>query len=239
MQRVGASPGNSTQNGRVRVLVVDDDPAVRRSLATALGRDGYVVLAADGGTAALAEVAAASVDAIVLDVAMPEPNGLEVCRRIRARGDSTPILMLTARDLVDDRVAGLDAGADDYLVKPFALAELRARVRALLRRTAASAERLSYADLVLDLAAARVTRGGREVSLTRTEYLLLELFLRNPGRVLSHSQIFQAVWGYDFGLRSNNLWVYMGYLRTKLEAAGEPRILHTVRGLGYVLRDAP
>jgi two-component system, OmpR family, response regulator MprA len=225
--------------GSVRVLVVDDDSAVRRSLSVALGRDGYEVLAAEGGDAALAHLAAVSVDAIVLDVAMPEPNGLQVCRRLRARGDRTPILMLTARDLVDDRVAGLDAGADDYLIKPFALAELRARLRALLRRNAASTERLSYADLVLDLAAARVTRGGRGVSLTRTEYLLLELFLRNPGRVLSHSQIFQAVWGYDFGPRSNNLWVYMGYLRTKLEAAGEPRILHTVRGLGYVLRDAP
>ena len=223
----------------VRVLVVDDDSAVRRSLSTALGRDGYEVVAAEGGKAALAHLEAVNVDAIVLDVAMPEPNGLEVCRRLRARGDRTPILMLTARDLIDDRVAGLDAGADDYLVKPFALAELRARLRALLRRIAASEERLSYADVVLDLAAARVTRSGREVSLTRTEYLLLELFLRNPGRVLSHSQIFQAVWGYDFGLRSNNLWVYMGYLRGKLEAAGEPRILHTVRGLGYVLRDAP
>jgi two-component system, OmpR family, response regulator MprA len=223
----------------VRVLVVDDDAAVRQSLSTALGRDGYEVLAAEDGNAALARLAAASVDAIVLDVAMPEPNGLEVCRRLRARGDKTPILMLTARDLVDDRVAGLDAGADDYLAKPFALPELRARLRALLRRNAASAERLSYADLALDLAAARVTRGGREVALTRTEYLLLELFLRNPGRVLSHSQIFQAVWGYDFGLRSDNLWVYMGYLRAKLEAGGEPRILQTVRGLGYVLRDKP
>ena len=224
---------------RVRVLVVDDDSAVRRSLSTALGRDGYEVLAAEGGSAALAHLAAAGVDAIVLDVAMPEPNGLEVCRRLRSRGDRTPILMLTARDLVDDRVAGLDAGADDYLVKPFALAELRARLRALVRRNAAGGERLSYADLVLDLAAARVTRGGQEVFLTRTEYQLLELFLRNPGRVLSHSQIFQAVWGYDFGLRSNNLWVYMSYLRSKLEAGGKPRILHTVRGLGYVLRDAP
>jgi two-component system, OmpR family, response regulator MprA len=224
---------------RVRVLVVDDDAAVRQSLSTALGRDGYEVLAAEGGGAALAQMAATSVDAIVLDVAMREPNGLEVCRRLRSRGDRTPILMLTARDLVDDRVAGLDAGADDYLVKPFALAELRARLRALLRRNAASAELLRYADLVLDLAAARVTRGGREVVLTRTEYLLLELFLRHPGRVLSHSQIFQAVWGYDFGLRSGNLWVYMSYLRTKLEAAGEPRLLHTVRGLGYVLRDTP
>jgi two-component system response regulator MprA len=223
----------------VRVLVVDDDSAVRRSLSTALGRDGYEMLAAEGGSAALAYLAAAGVDAIVLDVAMPEPNGLEVCRRLRSRGDRTPILMLTVRDLVDDRVAGLDAGADDYLVKPFALAELRARLRALVRRNTASAERLGYGDLVLDLAAARVTRGGREVFLTRTEYQLLELFLRNPGRVLSHSQIFQAVWGYDFGLRSNNLWVYMSYLRTKLEAGGEPRILHTVRGLGYVLRDAP
>jgi len=223
----------------VRVLVVDDDAAVRQSLSTALGRDGYEVLAADGGEAALARIAATSFDAIVLDVAMREPNGLEVCRRLRSRGDRTPILMLTARDLIDDRVAGLDAGADDYLIKPFALAELRARLRALLRRNASGPDQLCHGDLVLDLAAARVTRGGREVSVTRTEYLLLELFLRNPGRVLSHSQIFQAVWGYDFGLRSNNLWVYMSYLRTKLEAAGEPRILHTVRGLGYVLRDAP
>ena len=225
--------------GRVRVLVVDDDSAVRRSLATALGRDGYEVLAVDGGSAALAHTAMASMDAIVLDVAMPEPNGLEVCRRLRSRGDRTPILMLTARDLVDDRVAGLDAGADDYLVKPFALAELRARLRALLRRNGTGAERLSYADVVLDLAAARVTRGEREISLTRTEYLLLELFLRNPGRVLSHASIYQAVWGYDFGPRSNNLWVYVSYLRAKLEAGGAPRIVHTVRGLGYVLRDAP
>jgi two-component system, OmpR family, response regulator MprA len=224
---------------RVRVLVVDDDAAVRQSLSTALVRDGYQVLAAEDGNAALANLNAASVDAIVLDVAMREPNGLEVCRRLRSRGDRTPILMLTARGLIDDRVAGLDAGADDYLVKPFALAELRARLRALLRRTAVSAEQLSYGDLVLDLAAARVTRGEREVPVTRTEYLLLELFLRNPGRVLGHSQIFTAVWGYDFGLRSDNLWVYMSYLRAKLEGAGEPRILHTVRGLGYVLRDAP
>jgi two-component system response regulator MprA len=223
--------------GCVRVLVVDDDAAVRRSLATALGRDGYEVLTVDDGSAALAHTATAGVDAIVLDVAMPEPSGLEVCRRLRSRGDRTPILMLTARDLVDDRVAGLDAGADDYLTKPFALAELRARLRALLRRHGATADRLGYADVVLDLAAARVTRGEREVSLTRTEYLLLELFLRNPGRVLSHASIYQAVWGYDFGPRSNNLWVYVSYLRAKLEAGGESRILHTVRGLGYVLRE--
>jgi two-component system response regulator MprA len=221
----------------VRVLVVDDDTAVRQSLVTALGRDGYDVVAADGGRSALAQVASEKVDAIVLDVAMPEPNGLEVCRQLRSRGDRTPILMLTARDLVDDRVAGLDAGADDYLTKPFALVELRARLRALLRRTRATAEQLSYGDLVLDLAGARARRGGREISLTRTEYMLLELFLRNPGRVLSQQSIFLAVWGYDFGNRSNNLWVYMSYLRTKLEAGGEPRILHTVRGLGYVLRD--
>lgn len=223
----------------MRVLVVDDDDAVRRSLATALARDGYDVVPVDGGNAALAHAAATGADAVVLDVAMPEPNGLEVCRRLRARGDHTPVLMLTARDLVDDRVAGLDAGADDYLVKPFALAELRARLRALLRRSGHSTEHLRYGDLVADLAAARVTRNGRELSLTKTEYLLLEYFLRNPGRVLSHSSIFQAVWGYDFSPRSNNLWVYVSYLRTKLEAGGEPRILHTVRGMGYVLRDSP
>jgi two-component system response regulator MprA len=223
----------------VRVLVVDDDGAVRESLVTALGRDGYDVLAAEGGSAALAQVASTAVDAIVLDVAMPEPNGLEVCRQLRSQGDRTPILMLTARDLVDDRVAGLDAGADDYLIKPFALVELRARLRALLRRSGSSAEQLSFGDLVVDLAGARSWRGGREMSLTRTEFLLLELFMRNPGRVLSQQSIFLAVWGYDFGARSNNLWVYMSYLRAKLEAGGEPRILHTVRGLGYVLRDMP
>jgi two-component system response regulator MprA len=226
-------------NGRVRVLVVDDDVAVRQSLVTALGRDGYDVLAAEGGRAALAQVATGTVDAIVLDVAMPEPNGLEVCRQLRSQGDRTPILMLTARDLVDDRVAGLDAGADDYLTKPFALVELRARLRALLRRSRASADQVSYGDLVLDLSGARAQRRGRELSLTRTEFLLLELFLRNPGRVLTQQTIFLAVWGYDFGPRSNNLWVYMSYLRAKLEAGGEPRILHTVRGLGYVLRDTP
>ena len=224
---------------RVRVLVVDDDAAVRSALATALGRDGYEVVAVDGGVAALAEAATGHLDVIVLDVAMPEPNGLQVCRQLRARGDRTPILMLTARDLIDDRVAGLEAGADDYLVKPFALAELRARIRALLRRSGGGAEELKYGDLVLDLAAARVTRGGRIIEVTRTEYLLLELFLRNPGRVLDHGSIYQAVWGYDFGPSSNNLWVYISNLRGKLEAAGEHRILHTVRGLGYVLRDAP
>jgi len=222
-----------------RVLIVDDEPAVRSALDRALRLDRYEVELAGDGREALDRLAETRLDAVVLDVMMPGIDGLEVCRRLREAGDRTPVLMLTARDAVDDRVAGLDAGADDYLVKPFALAELRARLRALLRRNAAGAERLSHGDLVLDLAAARVTRGNRDVSLTRTEYLLLELFLRNPGRVLGHAQIFQAVWGYDFGPRSGNLWVYIGYLRAKLEAAGEPRILHTVRGLGYVLRDAP
>lgn len=225
--------------GAVRVLVVDDDAAVRQSLMTALARDGYQVHAVDGGRAALEHLAAEGADAVVLDVAMPEPNGLEVCRTLRSLGDRTPILILTARDLIDDRVAGLDAGADDYLTKPFALAELRARIRALLRRSGLPGDLLAYADLVLDLAAARVTRGERRVTLTRTEYALLELFLRNPGRVLPHATIYQAVWGYDFGSRANNLWVYINYLRTKLEEGGEPRLLHTVRGLGYVLRAEP
>jgi len=223
----------------VRVLVVDDDAAVRQSLSTALGRDGYEVLAAEDGNAALARLVAASVDAIVLDVAMPEPNGLEVCRRLRARGDRTPILMLTARDLVADRVAGLDAGADDYLAKPFALEELRARIRALLRRSGADQEVLRFADLELDTAACRAVRSGRVLDLTRTEYALLELFLRNPRRVLSRTLIFDSVWGYDFGPTSNALWVYVSYLRAKLEADGEPRLVQTVRGLGYVLREGP
>src|SRR5258706_8142181 len=223
----------------MHILLVEDERTIAAYVKRGLEEQGYAVDIAHTGREALDWSDSGSFDLIVLDIMLPEVGGIAVCRELRARGDRTPILMLTARDLVDDRVAGLDAGADDYLVKPFALAELRARLRALLRRNAASTEQLNYGDVVLDLAAARVTRGGSEVSLTRTEYLLLELFLRNPGRVLSHSQIFQAVWGYDFGLRSNNLWVYMGYLRTKLEAAGEPRILHTVRGLGYVLRDEP
>jgi two-component system response regulator MprA len=223
----------------VRVLVVDDDAAVRRSLAHALGRDGYeVVVAADGG-AALAELAARRHDAVVLDVLMPEPNGLQVCQRLRHRGDRTPVLMLTARDLVEDRVAGLDAGADDYLVKPFALAELRARLRALLRRTGAGTDLLRFADLELDTTTCQARRGDRPVTLTRTEYALLELFLRNPRRVLRRTQIFESVWGYDFGPASNALWVYVSYLRSKLEAGGEPRLIQTVRGLGYVLREAP
>jgi len=221
----------------MRVLVVDDDESVRRSLLHALGRDGYEVSQAADGLSAMDQLAGARHDAVVLDVLMPAPNGLEVCRRLRERGDRTPILMLTARDLVEDRVAGLDAGADDYLVKPFALAELRARLRALLRRSGADRELLRFADLELDTAACRARRGERVLDLTRTEYALLELFLRNPQRVLSRTLIFDSVWGYDFGPSSNALWVYVSYLRSKLEAGGEPRLVQTVRGLGYVLRE--
>jgi two-component system response regulator MprA len=218
---------------------VDDDEAVRRALMHALRRDGYSVAEAADGGAALERTAAGRYQAIVLDVLMPEPNGLEVCRILRERGDETPILMLTARDLVADRVAGLDAGADDYLAKPFALEELRARLRALLRRSGSASDTLTFADLELDLAACRARRGERILTLTRTEYAVLELFLRNPRRVLSRTAIFEAVWGYDFGPGSNSLWVYISYLRAKLEAGGEPRLVQTVRGLGYVLREEP
>ncbi len=177
-------------------------------------------------------------DAIVLDVLMPEPDGLEVCRRLRAAGDRTPVLMLTARDAVPDRVKGLDAGADDYLVKPFALEELGARLRALLRRTGGPIEdTLRYADIALDPAGHTVHRGARRLELTRTEFLLLELLMNHPRQVLTRTQIFEHVWGYDFGPSSNSLEVYVGYLRRKLEADGEPRLLHTVRGVGYVLRE--
>ncbi|MFF5933360.1 response regulator transcription factor [Streptomyces sp. NPDC012508] len=224
----------------MRVMVVDDDAAVRLSLTRALTRDGYEVCEAADGNGALEVFADARPDALVLDVLMPEPNGLEVCRRIRSGGDRTPILMLTARDLVEDRVAGLDAGADDYLVKPFALDELRARIRALLRRSGAGHEEvIRFADLEFDMSACRVRRDRRVLELTRTEYALLELFVRNPRRVLSRSLIFDAVWGYDFGPSSNALWVYISCLRTKLEAGGEPRLIQTVRGLGYVLREEP
>ncbi len=225
--------------GRVRVLVVDDDEAVRRSLEHALRRDGYQVSLAADGVQALDELGRSRPEVIVLDVLVPEPNGLEICRRLRRRGDQTPILMLTARDLVEDRVAGLDAGADDYLVKPFALDELRARLRALLRRSGAVQEVLRFAGIEMDTTTCRVQRNDRAIELTRTEYSLLELFLRNPQRVLSRELIFESVWGYDFGPASNQLWVYISYLRGKLEAAGEPRLIQTVRGLGYVLREEP
>src|ERR1700751_1470813 len=220
--------------GLVRVLVVDDDEAVRSALTHALHRDGYAVSTAADGATALAMLLRLRHHPVVLDVLMPEPGGLDVCRAIRARGDDTPILMLTARDLVSARVAGLDAGADDSLAKPFALEELRARLRALLRRSGAGADVLQFADVKLDLAAHQASRGGMRLSLTKTEFALLELFVRNPGRVLSRTQIFESVWGYDFGPESNGLWVYISYLRRKM---GEPRLIQTVRGLGYVLRE--
>jgi two-component system, OmpR family, response regulator MprA len=222
-----------------RVLVVDDEPAVRRALERALSLDNYDVELAADGQEALDSLAAAPADAVVLDVMMPRVDGLEVARRMRRAGDRTPILMLTARDAIDDRVTGLDVGADDYLVKPFALRELQARLRALLRRTGSGDgdEVLRFEDLHLDPAAHEVYRGDRLVELTKTEFLLLELFLRHPRQVLTRSQIFEQVWGYDFGPTSNALGVYMGYLRRKTEAGGEPRLLHTVRGVGYILRD--
>ena len=218
------------------VLVVDDEPAVRAALERALRLEGYDVdLAADGGEA-LERLAHATPDAVVLDVLMPRTDGLEVVRRMREANDRTPVLMLTARDSVADRVAGLDAGADDYLVKPFALAELHARLRALLRRSGENGEApvLRFADLTMDTRTRQVTRGDRVVDLTRTEFNLLELFLRNPRQVLTRSLIFDRVWGYDFGPTSNALEVYIGYLRRKL---GEPRLLQTVRGVGYALRE--
>jgi two-component system response regulator MprA len=221
----------------MKILVVDDEPAVRTSLERALSLEGYDVDLAADGAAALDRLAAAPPDAVVLDVGMPRVDGLEVCRRMRRAGDRTPVLMLTARDAIDDRVEGLDAGADDYLVKPFALRELRARLRALLRRVDRGTETLRYADLALDPGAHEVHRGERRVDLSRTEFALLELFMRHPRQVLTRAQIFDSVWGYDFGPTSNALGVYMGYLRRKTEQGGEPRLLHTVRGVGYVLRE--
>ncbi|MFL6240367.1 MAG: response regulator transcription factor [Actinomycetes bacterium] len=221
------------------VLVVDDDPELRAALTRALGLDGYDVRSVGNGKSALDEVASNAPDVMVLDVMMPVVGGLEVCRRLRANGDRTPILVLTARDEVGDRVAGLDAGADDYLVKPFALEELRARLRALLRRTRAEQadeNLLRYADLVLDPGAHEVRRGERRVELTRTEYALLELLMRNGGNVLSRDVIMDRVWGYELEPVSNSLEVFIGYLRRKTEAEGEPRLIHTVRGIGYVLR---
>jgi two-component system, OmpR family, response regulator MprA len=223
---------------RAKVLVVDDEPAVREAVERALRAEGYRVSTATDGTEALDAHAAFEPDAVVLDVLMPRTDGLEVCRLLRRSGDRTPILMLTARDGVTDRVEGLDAGADDYLVKPFALDELLARLRALLRRTlpGSNDQPLRFADLELDPVTREVKRGDRSIELTRTEFLLIELFLLNPRRVLSRDVIFDRVWGYDFGPTSNTLEVYVGYLRRKTEAGGEPRLVHTVRGVGYVLR---
>ena len=225
----------------LRILVVDDEPAVRESLRRALQLEGYGVELAGNGSEALYRLESRELepDGIVLDVLMPEVDGLEVARRLRRTGSRVPILMLTARDEIADRVAGLDAGADDYLVKPFALEELFARLRAILRRSADGAvEVLRFADLELDPATREVRRGGDLIELTRTEFSLLELFMLNPRQVLTRSVIFERVWGYDFGPGSNSLDVYIGYLRRKTEAGGKPRLIQTVRGVGYALREA-
>jgi two-component system response regulator MprA len=224
----------------VEVLVVDDERALRAALRRALALEGYAVAEVASGEEAIGELRERMVDAVILDVLMPGIDGLEVCRRLRAAGDRTPVLMLTARETVGDRVAGLDAGADDYLVKPFALEELIARLRALMRRSSVNgdgAEPLRFGPVTLDLAAHEARIGTRGVELTRTEFSLLELFMRNPRQVLPRSLINERVWGYDFGPTSNSLGVYVGYLRRKLEAEGEPRVIQTVRGVGYVLRE--
>jgi two-component system response regulator MprA len=222
----------------MRLLVVDDDPAIREALELVLSLNGFEVAVAADGREAIRTMAAARSDAVVLDVMMPGLDGLEVCRRIRAAGDRTPVLMLTARVDVSERVAGLEAGADDYLAKPFAHEELVARLHALLRRTGWEGEpgTLRFEDLELDPLAHEAHRDGRLLELTRTEFLLLELLMNHPRQVLTRSTIFDRVWGYDFGPASNSLEVYIGYLRRKMEAAGGPRLLHTVRGVGYVLR---
>jgi two-component system, OmpR family, response regulator MprA len=223
----------------MKILVVDDERAVRESLRRALELEGYQVEMAADGAEAIAQLERDQPDAVVLDVLMPNVDGLEVCRHVRRAGSTLPVLMLTARDAVGDRVAGLDAGADDYVVKPFALEELLARVRALLRRAAPGPDEvLRFADLELSPSRREVTRAGEPIELTRTEFNLLELFLRNPRQVLTRSVIFERVWGYDFGFASNSLDVYIGYLRRKTENGGKPRLIHTVRGVGYALREA-
>ena len=224
----------------MRLLLVEDDARIARFVAKGLREQAYAVDVATNGDDALYQAAINTYDLIVLDVMIPGRDGFAVCRELRAAGQKIPILMLTAKDAVEDRIAGLDFGADDYLTKPFEFRELLARLRALLRRSGegnGEGETLRYADLVLDPVAHEVYRGDRLVELSRTEFLLLELFMRHPRQVLTRSTIFENVWGYDFGPTSNALGVYMGYLRRKTEAGGEPRLLHTVRGVGYVLRD--
>ncbi len=223
----------------MRVLVVDDDPAVSGALNRALRLEGYEVSLAADGPQALEEVAVRPPDAIILDIGLPVIDGLDVCRRLRAADNDTPVLMLTARDAINDRVQGLDAGADDYLVKPFALAELLARLRALLRRRPEDpGEELAFADLRLDPVTRDAHRGDRLFTLTRIEFDLLELLLRHPRQVLTRELILDRVWGYTFDSGTNSLAVYVGYLRRKTEAGGEPRLIHTARGVGYVLRES-
>jgi two-component system, OmpR family, response regulator MprA len=222
----------------VKVLVVDDDPAVSGSIVRALRLEGYAAEASGDGTTALHELALHPPDAVILDLQLPDLDGVEVCRRLRTAGDDTPVLMLTARDAIDDRVTGLDAGADDYLVKPFALAELLARLRALLRRRPdEDGEVLRFADLSLDPGTREARRGDRSFTLTRIEFDLLELFLRHPRQVLTREVILDRVWGYSFDSTTNSLAVYIGYLRRKTESEGESRLIHTVRGVGYTLRE--
>ncbi len=225
----------------MKILVVDDERAVRESLRRALELEGYEIELAADGLEALQRLEAngdTQPDAVILDVLMPTIDGLEVCRRLRRGGNRVPVLMLTARDEIENRVAGLDAGADDYVTKPFALEELVARVRALLRRTTAGEdELLRFADLELDPGTREVRRDGDPIELTRTEFALLELFMTNPRQVLTRSIIFERVWGYDFGFASNSLDVYIGYLRRKTEAGSKPRLIQTVRGVGYALRE--
>lgn len=227
----------------MRILVVDDDRAVRESLRRSLSFNGYTVDLAEDGVEALDAITNERPDALILDVMMPRMDGLEVCRQLRGTGDDIPILVLTARDTVSERVSGLDAGADDYLPKPFALEELLARLRALLRRTgpeeASENVLMTFGDLSLDPATREVHRGSRPISLTRTEFALLEMLIANPRRVLTRSRILEEVWGFDFPTSGNALEVYVGYLRRKTEAEGESRLIHTVRGVGYVLRETP
>jgi two-component system, OmpR family, response regulator MprA len=225
--------------GAVRILIVDDDRALRDALRRALVLGGYETVPVENGESALAEIARGQPDAVVLDIGLPDIDGLEVCRRLRAVGNRVPVLMLTARDAVADRIDGLDAGADDYLVKPFDVGELRARLRALLRRSGmdGDASGLTFQELRLDGGRHGVSVGDNFTELTRTEYQLLELLMLNAGRVLPHDLIYERVWGYDFGPASNALRVYIGYLRRKLEQAGARPLLHTVRGVGYVLRE--
>jgi two-component system, OmpR family, response regulator MprA len=235
-----------TDRVRHRVLVVDDDRAVRESLRRSLEFNGYDVALAGDGAEALAGIAGIAPDAIIIDVMMPRLDGIETTKALRSAGSDLPILVLTARDSIGDRVEGLDAGADDYLTKPFALEELLARLRALLRRTHVddhagddlTAEQLAFSDLTLNPATREVTRAGRPIELTRTEFALLEMFLRRPRRVLDRSFILEEVWGYDFPTTANSLEVYVGYLRRKTEAEGESRLIHTVRGVGYVLKES-